>query len=263
MTSTGKGVGTAPEHDFPAIGLQGMAQGLAPGSLPINAGSQSLHVAVIDSHSLTRECITQTIAYLFENAKVFSFLSVPDLSRKAYDFNLIVLYLHASEYQPLELIRTLREAHSDATLFLISDLDYQTSPDFIRAAWRLGARGFVSTKTTGLTLALSAIRFVQAGGFFAPVDAMLYRTPTSSVRQPQPGLPATTSELTARERVVLGLLKEGKTNKAIARELRLSDNTVKVHVHNILRKMHVSSRREAASILSPATAGGDGAVLMI
>jgi len=58
---------------------------------------------------------------------------------------------------------------------------------------------------------------------------------------------AAASKLTARETVVLGFLKQGKSNKAIAGELRLSNNTVKVHVHNILRKMRAFSRAEAAS----------------
>jgi two-component system nitrate/nitrite response regulator NarL len=62
-------------------------------------------------------------------------------------------------------------------------------------------------------------------------------------------VPAAT-DLTARETIVLRLLAEGKTNKVIAQELRLSSNTVKVHVHNILRKMRVSSRTKAAMIVS-------------
>jgi DNA-binding NarL/FixJ family response regulator len=189
-------------------------------------------------------------------------MSVTDCnSRKAPHFSLILLYLHASEYQPLDLIRSLRSVHTHAILFLISDLEYQTNPEFIRAAWRMGTRGFVSTKATSLTLALSAISFVQAGGFFfAPVDDMLALSHAPSEPQAEP--PAAPG-LTSRETVVLGLLKEGKTNKVIARELRLSSNTVKVHVHNILRKMQASNRTEAASRFSPTISSANGAVMIL
>jgi DNA-binding NarL/FixJ family response regulator len=215
------------------------------GPAPAKARPDLSHLAIVDSHCLTRECITNHISGLIESIKLFSFVSVEDCNHHASSqFSLIILYLHASEFQPLDHIRSLRSAQPDPILFLISDHEYQADPEFIRAAWRLGTRGFVSTKTTSLTLALSAIRFVQAGGFFAPIDALLLR---SSI--PPESAPAVhaASELTARESVVLGLLKEGKTNKIIARDLRLSSNTVKVHVHNILRKMQVSNRTEAAS----------------
>jgi DNA-binding NarL/FixJ family response regulator len=249
-----------PPH-LPAMGLKGLANDLVTSTMPANANTKLPDVAVIDSHCLTRECIASTISYLFDASRVFLFHSVLDYNnRKNSDFHLIILCLHASDHRPLDLIRSLRPAHGPSIIFLISDLDEVTRPEFIRAAWRLGARGFVSAQTTSMTLALSAIRFVQAGGFFAPVDALLSRPPAPA--EPQPSSPAA-PELTARERVVLGLLKEGKTNKIIARELRLSSNTVKVHVHNILRKMQASNRTEAASRISPTIAAGDGAVLML
>jgi len=54
------------------------------------------------------------------------------------------------------------------------------------------------------------------------------------------------SELTPRETEILGLLAEGQSNKAIARNLGISDGTVKLHVKAILRKLDVHSRVEAA-----------------
>ena len=54
------------------------------------------------------------------------------------------------------------------------------------------------------------------------------------------------SDLTPRETEILGLLAEGQSNKAIARNLGISDGTVKLHVKAILRKLNVHSRVEAA-----------------
>jgi two-component system nitrate/nitrite response regulator NarL len=54
------------------------------------------------------------------------------------------------------------------------------------------------------------------------------------------------ADLTPRETEILGLLAEGQSNKAIARNLGISDGTVKLHVKAILRKLDVHSRVEAA-----------------
>jgi DNA-binding NarL/FixJ family response regulator len=200
-------------------------------------------VAVIDSNWLTNECICNNISRQFRNTEVVSFPCVAD-STEAPDalFGLIILNLHISEDEPLELIRTLASTHRDPTLFLISDIDYHMEPGFIQSAWSLGTRGFVSAKTTSLDLALSAIRFVQAGGSCAPIEALPYQSPPP--RKPNHAH-LRHNELTSRETMVLSLLERGKTNEGIARELFLSRNTVKAHVRNIMMKMRVSNRVEA------------------
>jgi two-component system, NarL family, response regulator len=55
-------------------------------------------------------------------------------------------------------------------------------------------------------------------------------------------------ELTPRELEILTLLAEGKSNKLIARELNISEGTVKTHVKNILEKLDATSRTEALSL---------------
>ena len=173
---------------------------------------------------------------------MFSFPRVAD-STEALDalFGLIILNLHISEDEPLKLIRTLASTHKDPTLFLISDIDYHIEPGFIQSAWSLGTRGFVSVKTTSLDLALSAIRFVQAGGSCAPIDALPYHSPPP--QKPNHGH-LRHNELTSRETMVLSLLERGKTNEGIARELCLSRNMVKAHIRNIMMKMLVSDQVE-------------------
>lgn len=55
------------------------------------------------------------------------------------------------------------------------------------------------------------------------------------------------SSLTAREQEILELLSEGHQNKLIAHKMSLSEHTVKVHVHNLLAKLRVSNRTQAAA----------------
>lgn len=59
--------------------------------------------------------------------------------------------------------------------------------------------------------------------------------------------PRVLASLTARERETLELLSEGHQNKLIAHKMSLSEHTVKVHVHNLLAKLHVSNRTQAAA----------------
>ena len=65
-------------------------------------------------------------------------------------------------------------------------------------------------------------------------------------RQPSKDSSGPFTELTPREREILGHLAEGQSNKVIARHLEISDGTVKLHVKAILRKLEVHSRGEAA-----------------
>ena len=75
--------------------------------------------------------------------------------------------------------------------------------------------------------------------------------PEPAVAEPVPGnaVPAGpeagTLAFTCREQAVLEALSKGLSNKAIARDLNVAENTVKVHVRGILRKLNVSNRTEA------------------
>jgi DNA-binding NarL/FixJ family response regulator len=203
------------------------------------------HFALIDSYALSRDCIRDSLSQLRARPIIASFFSIDEcvLTRGA-DFSLIIVYLHGLQTSLLQDLPRLRAAFSKSSLFLVTDLDHNTHPHLLSAAIEAGARGFISTKTTGISLALSAIEFVRAGGFFAPIEPFIGAHPISSRRHASASAPV---PLTAREKVVMALLREGKSNKLIARELALSGNTVKVHIRNILLKMSVASRFEAAS----------------
>ena len=63
--------------------------------------------------------------------------------------------------------------------------------------------------------------------------------------------------MTSREREVLGLVAEGLTNKAIARQLAVSPATVKAHVERIIAKLGVTDRTQAAVLVARADIGAD------
>lgn len=111
--------------------------------------------------------------------------------------------------------------------------------DSVFAAMRAGARGYL-LKGAGEEEVLRAIRTVASGeAIFGPAIAARMISYFSGAR------PAAFPELTAREREVLQLLAEGRSNQAIARELQLSLKTVRNHVSNVFNKLQVLDRAQA------------------
>ena len=108
-------------------------------------------------------------------------------------------------------------------------------------AIRAGARGYVSKEVEPSALA-AAIRAVAAG------HVLLGPEIAAELLRPAPADAAPNAEpqLTAREREVLELIARGRSNREIARALTVSEKTVKTHVSNILMKLGVADRTQAA-----------------
>ncbi|MBB5076147.1 LuxR C-terminal-related transcriptional regulator [Nonomuraea endophytica] len=109
----------------------------------------------------------------------------------------------------------------------------------IQRALAAGADGFVLKDATGEELA-AAVRGAHAG-----VTTLSASAGRLLARARPPGLEA----LTAREREVLDLVAEGLSNQDIARTLGLAERTVKAHVSNVLAKLGVTSRTQAARLV--------------
>ena len=105
-------------------------------------------------------------------------------------------------------------------------------------AWNAGARGllFRNTSADNLAAAIGA----AAQGLVALEPAL-----ANALRTREPARTPLLEELTPRESQVLHLMAEGKSNKTIARELDISEHTVKFHVNAILGKLNAQSRTEA------------------
>ena len=108
--------------------------------------------------------------------------------------------------------------------------------------WAAGARGLLLRDVDEAAL-LMALAAVSHG--LAVVDPVL--TPTFSHQTHGDSLSPSPAELSPREMEVLGLIAEGLPNKAIARDLNISEHTVKFHVNAILGKLGAQSRTEAVT----------------
>ena len=182
-------------------------------------------------------------------------------------------------------IKSIRTVLENAPLVILSDRD---DGDEIRAAFREGAIGFILTSLDPC-LAMDALTLVHHGGTFFPPSILLEEDASPSngssipdrQGQPTPLLeppaaeikrsvrivstrvstisPGTQAEepkdlssppLTPRQSEVLERLGEGKPNKVIARDLNMTEATVKVHVRQIMRKFGVTNRTQAALFAS-------------
>lgn len=106
----------------------------------------------------------------------------------------------------------------------------------MQAALDGGAAGFIS-KSSPSEVILGALRLILAGGVYAPPELLTGQSAAVSKSQ--------LDALTPRQREVLALIGQGKSNKEIGKALDLSDATVKQHVSAILRTLGVANRMQA------------------
>jgi DNA-binding NarL/FixJ family response regulator len=111
----------------------------------------------------------------------------------------------------------------------------------VHAALAAGASGYLLKDADADELA-SAIRAAHEGEL--QLDPAIARRLMASIRAPKTEDPA--AELTAREREILQMVAAGMANKQIAAELVISERTARTHVSNILHKLDLSSRTQAA-----------------
>ena len=121
-------------------------------------------------------------------------------------------------------------------------LTLHDDPDYVRAALDAGATGYV-LKDASLNKLCEAARQVMAGGTAIPATLLSSLLARSDRRNDDE---LALGRLTPRERAVLDHVAEGRTNKAIARELSISPATVKAHVERLIAKLGVADRTQAA-----------------
>jgi len=209
-----------------------------------------VRIVIVDE----REAVRQGLAGLLGAELGFEVVStadtVWDIIKKCGKHQPDVIFISSSlsECGGVEAICYVHEK-LPKTNIIVTD-DSETNGDFI-SAFRAGVRGYLPSNIRASSL-IKAITLVAEGKFVgSPHLSARLLVLLSSLH----GYNGATSEagispLTRRETTVLGLVKQGLTNREIATTSFISENTVKVHVRNIMEKLHAHTRQEAVVLLS-------------
>lgn len=204
--------------------------------------TQPASIMLVDDHPLIRKGIQQLIG-LSEQMKIVaeagSGLEAVVLASRL-DPDLILLDMNMHGMNGLETLTKLRDAGvtSRIVMLTVSDAD----EDVIEAV-TLGADGYL-LKDTEPEVLLDQINGALNGKMV--MSESVTQTLASALRRPRDQNSSEHDNLTRREEEILKLVAKGLSNKLIARELDISDGTVKVHVKHLLKKLGLRSRVEAA-----------------
>jgi len=206
----------------------------------------SMRVLMIDDHALFRVGLQG----LLEQRGIEVIAAVAEGNEglqlaESLQPDIILLDLRMPDMSGLEVLRKVKEIELNIPVVMLTTSNEEQ--DLVEAL-RNGAQGYLLKDMEPDEL-VGALRDIEKGknvvaqGLTDVLARMVQGEPIIEEKKQTPF-----SELTPRELEILCLLADGQSNKVIARNLGISDGTVKLHVKAILRKLEVHSRVEAAVI---------------
>ncbi|RVI95546.1 DNA-binding response regulator [Sinorhizobium medicae] len=207
-----------------------------------------IRVAVIDDHPLFREGVSRSLSEIDGFEIVAEGGSRDEAIAIARSHNPDVMLLDIS--MPGGGLNAIPAILTVAPSQKIVMLTVSEANDDVSAALKEGAKGYI-LKGIGARALADVIRTVASGeSYVAPtLSAKLL---TGQLVNPAPAKSNLVAELTRREQEVLHLVASGMSNKQIARKLDLHEKTVKHHMTQIMAKLNVANRTEAAMVLRDA-----------
>lgn len=158
------------------------------------------------------------------------------------EVDLVLLDFHMPGLHGLEALQAIKNRYPVAAIVMLSSED---NPQLIRDAIDSGASGFIPKSSTAQVL-IAALRLILAGGIYLPTHALTdvqnrNETPDSTDQGDSPAIEG----LSNRQLEVLMKVVQGKANKVVAREMNISEGTVKAHLSAAFRALDVHNRTEA------------------
>jgi len=213
-----------------------------------------MNILVVDDHFLIRDALRDWLTKLNSEATILEAANghqAIELISEHTELQLVLLELDLPDRDGFSVLSELRKRHPTVSVVVLSA---RQDPESVARALDLGALGFIP-KSERQEVLLSAIELVFAGGTYIPSQFLLGEAHSSSRPDApfadgmRPRKPADFG-LTDRQLAVLELMMKGKSNKAICRELKRAEPTVKNHVTAILKALKVMNRTEAVIVVS-------------
>ena len=203
-------------------------------------------IALADDHPIVRAALRAALAALGPNTRFVeaddaaSVLAVVDGEP---ELDLILMDLHMPGSEGTATVRAVRARAPQLPVAVVSA---DEDPAAVAELLRMGVCGFIP-KSDSANVIVSAVRLILAGGTYVPPRLVHGDARGAGDDGAGNGTEAGDERLglTARQHDVLRLLGEGKSNKVIARELGITEGTVKVHLLAVFRALHVRNRTAA------------------
>ena len=200
-----------------------------------NAARDALRIVIADDHPLMRAALATALAAL---GPAVEFLEAANhdealaLVTREPAPDLALMDLHMPGPRGVDGIREMRARAPQVPLAIVSAEDDRAA---VRALLALGVAGFIP-KTDKPAVIASAVRLILAGGVYVPPEL---------VNGAEAAKPRDSGGLTERQMDVVRLLAQGLSNKGIARQLGVSEGTIKVHLLAVFRALDVRNRTSA------------------
>lgn len=199
-------------------------------------------IVVIDRRLLSRDCLVKCLGEAIASRRILAFASATEwLTVAGQHPQPAAILICAARYRcpqgEDDDFRVLKAA-GQAPCIVMSDTE---DCDQAISAVVDGAQGFLPSSVS-LDVAVQAVRLVEAGGTFVPAS-LLVLSPKAREGATGPGTDPD-SPFTVRQSAVLAALHQGRSNKQIACQLQMSEDTVKVDVREIMKRVNARSRSE-------------------
>lgn len=213
-------------------------------------GLGKMQIIVADDHNLVREGLRPFLQELGDQIDILDAASLAEAishAEKAESLGLVLLDLRMPGMDGLRGVETFHERFPEVPAVILTG---HINREDVMAAVRAGASGYIPKTISGTAL-INALRLVLSGEKYLPAFML-----TETAEEPAiasggfgtNGKPTPLDSLSPREREILGLLIEGRTNKDIARCLDLQEITIKIHLRNVYRKIGAVNRAQAVRI---------------
>jgi len=214
--------------------------------------AEELKIVLVDDHEVVREGLRALLnrrpgmRVVGEAGTVAEAVAVASRERP----DIVVMDVRLPDGSGVEACREIRAEHPETRLIMLTSY---ADEEAVLASIMAGASAYLLKQTRGQQLA-DAVQAVARGESL--LDPQVTQRVLEQVRTLTSGAHAgKQSQLSETEQRILELIAEGKTNKEIAAEIYLSDKTVKNYVSNILSKLNLRRRSEAAAFIARRTSG--------
>ncbi|WP_339860836.1 response regulator transcription factor [Paremcibacter congregatus] len=194
-----------------------------------------MKILLVDDHVLFRDGLKFVLRQLADVVDIRECGSCEDayqLMETDDGFDLILLDVDLPGISGMDGLQGFRRLDPSAPIVFLSGSD---DYNLIKRALELGVMGYIP-KTLSSEIMIQALQLILKGGRYVP-DNVLYGADHHSRSK---------VVLTTRQSEILRLISQGKSNKEIAQNLGIADNTVRVHISAIFQILKVNNRTEAA-----------------